>query len=205
MYFCFFSSRRRHTRYWRDWSSDVCSSDLDGYGVPLPFVLALSLGVGGLLIARRHPAAPGEGAAVVPDRSVLLEAAVELEHLARAQQLAYEARQAETATGGTSSYYAEQRELRRAAEARAAGALPGATPAEVRRLALGQGPGNDWRANVRSALRLGGIAAAVPALYGIGQWLTESLPFYFEERFSVGIFYVAGGIATEIGQWVLIL
>src|SRR3712207_5620366 len=29
--FFFFSSRRRHTRYWRDWSSDVCSSDL-----PLP-------------------------------------------------------------------------------------------------------------------------------------------------------------------------
>src|SRR3712207_9389412 len=28
MYFFFFSSRRRHTRYWRDWSSDVCSSDL---------------------------------------------------------------------------------------------------------------------------------------------------------------------------------
>src|SRR3712207_7853953 len=35
-YFCF-SSRRQHTRYWRDWSSDVCSSDLlhfyrDGFG-----------------------------------------------------------------------------------------------------------------------------------------------------------------------------
>src|SRR5438445_7719421 len=28
LYFFFFSSRRRHTRYWRDWSSDVCSSDL---------------------------------------------------------------------------------------------------------------------------------------------------------------------------------
>src|SRR3712207_7516897 len=29
-YICFFfSSRRRHTRYWRDWSSDVCSSDLN--------------------------------------------------------------------------------------------------------------------------------------------------------------------------------
>src|SRR3712207_9316506 len=28
MFFFFFSSRRRHTRYWRDWSSDVCSSDL---------------------------------------------------------------------------------------------------------------------------------------------------------------------------------
>src|SRR5947209_8435749 len=25
----FFSSRRRHTSYWRDWSSDVCSSDLE--------------------------------------------------------------------------------------------------------------------------------------------------------------------------------
>src|SRR5438445_6491566 len=28
----FFSSRRRHTRYWRDWSSDVCSSDLGSEG-----------------------------------------------------------------------------------------------------------------------------------------------------------------------------
>src|SRR3712207_6997261 len=29
----FFSSRRRHTRYWRDWSSDVCSSDLGQLGL----------------------------------------------------------------------------------------------------------------------------------------------------------------------------
>src|SRR5687768_18455506 len=28
-FFFFFSSRRRHTRCSRDWSSDVCSSDLD--------------------------------------------------------------------------------------------------------------------------------------------------------------------------------
>src|SRR5437763_10251582 len=28
--FFFFSSRRRHTRYIGDWSSDVCSSDLAG-------------------------------------------------------------------------------------------------------------------------------------------------------------------------------
>src|ERR1035437_10446717 len=40
LYWCvyplyFFSSRRRHTRYWRDWSSDVCSSDLyEIYGPP---------------------------------------------------------------------------------------------------------------------------------------------------------------------------
>src|SRR5215510_1462382 len=30
MFFFFFSSRRRHTRWPRDWSSDVCSSDLIG-------------------------------------------------------------------------------------------------------------------------------------------------------------------------------
>src|SRR3712207_7712164 len=34
--FFFFSSRRRHTRYWRDWSSDVCSSDLRLHGVITP-------------------------------------------------------------------------------------------------------------------------------------------------------------------------
>src|SRR3712207_7294958 len=35
IFFFFFSSRRRHTRYWRDWSSDVCSSDLQ-YDHPDP-------------------------------------------------------------------------------------------------------------------------------------------------------------------------
>src|SRR6266550_1796706 len=30
LFFFFFSSRRRHTRCSRDWSSDVCSSDLAG-------------------------------------------------------------------------------------------------------------------------------------------------------------------------------
>src|SRR5206468_9698567 len=33
VYFFFFSSRRRHTRSDRDWSSDVCSSDLTAGGV----------------------------------------------------------------------------------------------------------------------------------------------------------------------------
>src|SRR2546429_1907282 len=32
----FFSSRRRHTRCSRDWSSDVCSSDLPGFGGERP-------------------------------------------------------------------------------------------------------------------------------------------------------------------------
>src|SRR5690606_38147041 len=34
--FFFFSSRRRHTRFSRDWSSDVCSSDLAVKQVILP-------------------------------------------------------------------------------------------------------------------------------------------------------------------------
>src|SRR5256885_7151655 len=33
--FFFFSSRRRHTRLQGDWSSDVCSSDLNGGGTVL--------------------------------------------------------------------------------------------------------------------------------------------------------------------------
>src|SRR5205807_5306726 len=34
----FFSSRRRHTRLQGDWSSDVCSSDLEGFPRRLPAV-----------------------------------------------------------------------------------------------------------------------------------------------------------------------
>src|SRR5690606_40884912 len=34
LFFFFFSSRRRHTRFSRDWSSDVCSSDLAPSWVP---------------------------------------------------------------------------------------------------------------------------------------------------------------------------
>src|SRR5258707_10303961 len=49
-YFFFFSSRRRHTRYWRDWSSDVCSSDLvarylEEYAAVGATFIALSSGV----------------------------------------------------------------------------------------------------------------------------------------------------------------
>src|SRR5687768_18190626 len=42
--FFFFSSRRRHTRCSRDWSSDVCSSDLDGRTVAAMDVLAPGIG-----------------------------------------------------------------------------------------------------------------------------------------------------------------
>src|SRR5690606_40860707 len=69
----FFSSRRRHTRFSRDWSSDVCSSDLSGgaglalisLGSPATFligaVLAFSAGWGwtGLLLASAIHLLPG--------------------------------------------------------------------------------------------------------------------------------------------------
>src|SRR5437762_11406534 len=48
MLYFFFSSRRRHTRYIGDWSSDVCSSDLGG------FILVLRQGSHDL----RRPAGP---------------------------------------------------------------------------------------------------------------------------------------------------
>src|SRR5258707_10584039 len=48
--FFFFSSRRRHTRYWRDWSSDVCSSDL-----LLAAITIAIFGVLGMLIVDHGP------------------------------------------------------------------------------------------------------------------------------------------------------
>src|SRR3712207_7008263 len=51
----FFSSRRRHTRYWRDWSSDVCSSDLkigeksaDPFAMKLADVCTIPVNMAGL-------------------------------------------------------------------------------------------------------------------------------------------------------------
>src|SRR5476651_2590465 len=43
--FFFFSSRRRHTRYWRDWSSDVCSSDLFSPTATRAFAALTQIGV----------------------------------------------------------------------------------------------------------------------------------------------------------------
>src|SRR5687768_18272295 len=65
-YFFFFSSRRRHTRCSRDWSSDVCSSDL--VDAPLD-ELSGGEGVGGVGSApvRERPAT-GRGIAGVHGR-----------------------------------------------------------------------------------------------------------------------------------------
>src|SRR5690625_5534613 len=52
MSFFFFSSRRRHTRWPRDWSSDVCSSDLEKSGGKTRKTADLKQGVAYLF---RHP------------------------------------------------------------------------------------------------------------------------------------------------------
>src|SRR6266542_5804791 len=54
----FFSSRRRHTRCYRDWSSDVCSSDLS-FGDRVPALVALPAG---------KPLDPGGGIEGLPSR-----------------------------------------------------------------------------------------------------------------------------------------
>src|SRR6266496_5217268 len=46
MIFFFFSSRRRHTRSLRDWSSDVCSSDLVTSLVVAPLMLPVGFLLG---------------------------------------------------------------------------------------------------------------------------------------------------------------
>src|SRR5437870_9016986 len=47
----FFSSRRRHTRWPRDWSSDVCSSDLMHLNQPVVGIAATPTGRGYWLVA----------------------------------------------------------------------------------------------------------------------------------------------------------
>src|SRR6266568_3598984 len=70
-FFFFFSSRRRHTRWNCDWSSDVCSSDLDperelqqrgDLGDRLEVVVA-QVGDRALLGAERHLRGGGRGGA----------------------------------------------------------------------------------------------------------------------------------------------
>src|SRR5690348_18458285 len=102
MVFFFFSSRRRHTRWTGDWSSDVCSSDLLQWaraassrcsrssescwpGWPTPGGKARSDGVTGLLLragatrshvliaaAQRHGCAAGGRGGGAPPRLVAL-------------------------------------------------------------------------------------------------------------------------------------
>src|SRR5690606_13832304 len=73
----FFSSRRRHTRFSRDWSSDVCSSDL-----------VMSVSPGGLLVT-----APRGGVLLYPTwRSRVWEPAVRAAGLAAPEPTAHDLR-----------------------------------------------------------------------------------------------------------------
>src|SRR6185503_20584921 len=67
--FFFFSSRRRHTRCSRDWSSDVCSSDL---GVVISLLLAVfyHLGLDRVLEPVRSQIAREGGLGTVVARTV---------------------------------------------------------------------------------------------------------------------------------------
>src|SRR3712207_3284915 len=62
-----FSSRRRHTRDWRDWSSDVCSSDLEGlYDRVLPTYQVIAASGGERDLDRRSPVPGGEFGVPIP-------------------------------------------------------------------------------------------------------------------------------------------
>src|SRR3712207_3411664 len=71
----FFSSRRRHTRYWRDWSSDVCSSDLGSVArtLPIPGLAEHGIGfknVGEAIYLRNHVLARLDAASSTDDPEV---------------------------------------------------------------------------------------------------------------------------------------
>src|SRR2546422_9086506 len=85
--FFFFSSRRRHTRCSRDWSSDVCSSDLDGpehaslAGVEVPLDLDHAAPV------REHPVGVAAIAVIVPlDLGRLLVATLDAQRTALGEE-----------------------------------------------------------------------------------------------------------------------
>src|SRR6266498_4887418 len=59
----FFSSRRRHTRCGRDWSSDVCSSDLVGLGLVFGCLTSLAGAIGLVLVVNYGLAVQWQGSA----------------------------------------------------------------------------------------------------------------------------------------------
>src|SRR3712207_9137436 len=70
-----FSSRRRHTKYWRDWSSDVCSSDLHSQPWISPALLLL---VSALIFTALNPdfARPGTLSLLVQQTAVIAALAI---------------------------------------------------------------------------------------------------------------------------------
>src|SRR6266508_5544307 len=80
-FFFFFSSRRRNTRWPRDWSSDVCSSDLDDEVVTEQLVLGWVRPVAGHVHRRQR----GRQLGVAPELRVVAEGATEQDELGQGQ------------------------------------------------------------------------------------------------------------------------
>src|SRR5690606_23055437 len=75
LFFFFFSSRRRHTRFSRDWSSDVCSSDLHDEVIaldinPLPFLVTQQLRRGKTLELWELPGQPRKSTWAAVQRTI---------------------------------------------------------------------------------------------------------------------------------------
>src|SRR5207248_8379962 len=76
--FFFFSSRRRHTRSYGDWSSDVCSSDLLVSSPPWPGELSVPVTLSpstfnfSVILRSAPPLRPGVVHVHVPDGSAFL-------------------------------------------------------------------------------------------------------------------------------------
>src|SRR6267154_3238804 len=91
--FFFFSSRRRHTRWTGDWSSDVCSSDLQtaqGNFTPAIHNLGAVSSYSTLVLIDGHRFAYGGATTVLPDAGVLPPDAIErIEVLADAASSGY--------------------------------------------------------------------------------------------------------------------
>src|SRR5216684_5939900 len=95
LFFFFFSSRRRHTRCSRDWSSDVCSSDLLahflGEGVvelqgpardPIGVVLAAAEGAREIVVRGRDTVVDAQGRQIRREEGALLRDAGLLRRIA---------------------------------------------------------------------------------------------------------------------------
>src|SRR5690606_40952424 len=81
--FLFFSSRRRHTRFSRDWSSDVCSSDLTSVLLmvasgPIGVSVAVLWLLSRLIVLRRRNALTLASARGASDIQLRLSQAIEI-------------------------------------------------------------------------------------------------------------------------------
>src|SRR5690625_5819690 len=81
-----FSSRRRHTRWPRDWSSDVCSSDLGKHAARLSGEMSANMLRGwddSLMVARSNSVLKDYGVLSAGSRNTMIEFYAETEGLSR--------------------------------------------------------------------------------------------------------------------------